>query len=107
MTAIDIDALTDEQKAQIAAKFAAEEKEKKAKKAADKKLLKADLKNINKINNFYDKLTNQVAEKKEIEQLKLERERKELEVSPTKQPEKEKMLKMTVAMTFQGEYKKN
>ena len=40
MTAIDIDALTDEQKAQIAAKFAAEEKEKKAKKAADKKLLK-------------------------------------------------------------------
>ena len=40
MTAIDIDALTDEQKAQIAAKFAAEEKAKKEKKAADKKLLK-------------------------------------------------------------------
>ena len=75
--------------------------------AADKKLLKADLKNLNKINGFYEKLTNHVAEKKEIEQLKLERERKELEVSPTKQPEKEKMLKMTVAMTFQGEYKKN
>lgn len=58
--------------------------------AADKKLLKADLKNLNKINKLYDKLTNHVAEKKEIEQLKLERERKELEVSPTKQPEKRK-----------------
>ena len=55
--------------------------------AADKKLLKSDLKNLNNINDFYDKLTNHVAEKKEIEQLKIERERKELEVSPTKQPE--------------------
>ena len=36
MTAIDIDAITDEQKAQIAAKFAAEEKEKKAKKQQTK-----------------------------------------------------------------------
>lgn len=40
MTAIDINALTEEQKKQIAANFAAEEKAKKEKKAADKKLLK-------------------------------------------------------------------
>ncbi len=40
MTAIDITALTDEQKAKIAADFAASEKAKKEKKAADKKLLK-------------------------------------------------------------------
>ena len=75
--------------------------------AADKKLLKADLKNINKINNFYDKLTNHVAEKKEIEQLKLERERKELEVSQTKQPEKRKNIENDFSMTFQCKYKKN
>lgn len=42
--------------------------------AADKKLLKDDSENINKINNFNDKLKNHIAEKKEIEQLKLERE---------------------------------
>ena len=40
MTAIDITALTDEQKAKIAADYAAAEKAKKEKKAADKKLLK-------------------------------------------------------------------
>ena len=40
MTAIDITALTDEQKAKIAADYAASEKAKKEKKAADKKLLK-------------------------------------------------------------------
>lgn len=52
--------------------------------AADKKLLKADLKNLNKINKLYDKLTNHVAEKKEIEQLKLARESKNLEPTPIK-----------------------
>jgi hypothetical protein len=40
---------------------------------ADKRLLKDDAKNINKINSFHDKLKNHVAEKKEIEQLRLER----------------------------------
>ena len=40
MTAIDITARTDEQKAKIAADYAASKKAKKEKKAADKKLLK-------------------------------------------------------------------
>lgn len=52
--------------------------------AADKKLLKDDSKNLNKINSLYDKLTNHVAEKKEIEQLKLARESKNLEPTPIK-----------------------
>jgi hypothetical protein len=57
---------------------------------ADKKLLKNNAKNLNKINDLYEKLKNYVAEKKEIEQLKIERERKELGVSPKKQSEKRK-----------------
>lgn len=51
---------------------------------ADKKLLKDDPKNLSKINSFYQKLQNHIAENAEIEQARLERDRAQsLEKKPT------------------------
>ena len=81
MTAIDINALTEEQKKQIAANFAAEEKAKKEKKAADKKLLKG-LENdvvlkvidffIDKRNDLEDRIVNLFKEIEPVIELRAE-----------------------------------
>ena len=81
MTQIDITALTDEQKARIAAKFAAAEKAKKEKKAADKKLLKG-LENdvvlkvidffIDKRNDLEDRIVNLFKEIEPVIELRAE-----------------------------------
>lgn len=81
MTTIDINALTEEQKKQIAANFAAEEKAKKEKKAADKKLLKG-LENdvvlkvidffIDKRNDLEDRIVNLFKEIEPVIELRAE-----------------------------------
>ena len=60
---------------------------------ADKKLLKDDPKNLSKINGFYQKLQNHIAENAEIEQARLERDRvQSLEKKPTLHAQKTKNL---------------
>lgn len=60
---------------------------------ADKKLLKDDPKNLNKINSFYQKLQNHITEQAEIEQARLERDRvQSLEKKPTLNAQKTKNL---------------
>lgn len=60
---------------------------------ADKKLLKNDPKNLNKINNFYCKMQRHITEQAEIEQARLERDRvQSLEKKPTINAQKTKNL---------------
>ena len=60
---------------------------------ADRKLLKDDPKNLNKINGFYQKLQDHITEQAEIEQARLERDRvQSLEKKPTLNAQKTKNL---------------
>lgn len=60
---------------------------------ADRKLLKDDPKNLNKINGFYQKLQNHITENAEIEKARLERDRvQSLEKKPTLNAQKTKNL---------------